>query len=340
MTTNNTDTARAATMAQQLRELDAAADQAHIARKGMNEAAHDIYAFARNNALAIASTLDALVAENARLVARLQEVHDKWLAMQQFEDEEPGMGDPDNWRCWRKELAAKRNQFYDLITNLGTDKTPLAQIVTMGNEPSIAQLAFEAYSAERGNTAYDGSPIPEWDSAKPEIKNAWVTASATAVKAYINERGGKNRIDINTYAAQVRELRRRNDLSQDELAQKAGLSRTYISLIERGQATNITVGALRRIFTALEQELPDQYLETGSSKWEGQCSALREENVKLREALVDMVNQHCTDHTGLMSTGALSANEDAINLLEAMGLIKQVSERPRRYRWVKQEPAS
>jgi transcriptional regulator with XRE-family HTH domain len=41
-------------------------------------------------------------------------------------------------------------------------------------------------------------------------------------------------------------------LSQDELAQKAGLSRTYISLIERGQAKNITLGALRKIYAALQ----------------------------------------------------------------------------------------
>jgi transcriptional regulator with XRE-family HTH domain len=122
----------------------------------------------------------------------------------------------------------------------------------MNNKPSIAQLAFEAYSAERGNTAYDGSPIPEWDNAKPEIRNAWVTASATAVKAYMDECRGRNRIDINTYSAQVRDLRRQNNLSQDELAQKAGLSRTYISLIERGQAKNITVGALRKIYAALQ----------------------------------------------------------------------------------------
>lgn len=138
----------------------------------------------------------------------------------------------------------------------------------MNNKSSIAQLAFEAYSAERGNTAYDGSPIPEWDSAKPEIRNAWVTASATAVKAYMDEHRGNNWIDINTYSAQVRDLRRRNCLSQDELAKKAGLSRTYISLIERGEATNITVGALRQIFTALGQELPMRYPETGSGKWE------------------------------------------------------------------------
>jgi hypothetical protein len=66
----------------------------------------------------------ALIAEVKRLQAENATVRNKWTAMQQFEDEEPGMGDPDNWRCWRKELAAKRNQFYDLITSLDADKTP------------------------------------------------------------------------------------------------------------------------------------------------------------------------------------------------------------------------
>lgn len=59
-------------------------------------------------------------------------------------------------------------------------------------------------------------------------------------------------LDAKGLAAQVRALRRGSNLSQDELATKAGLSRTYISLIERGQAANITTGALRRVYAALE----------------------------------------------------------------------------------------
>lgn len=65
------------------------------------------------------------------------------------------------------------------------------------------------------------------------------------------------------------------------------------------------------------------------------------ENAKLREALCSMVAEHCAwDEGGMMSTGALSANEDAINLLEAMGLVVQMVGHPRRYGWVKLEPTT
>lgn len=48
----------------------------------------------------------------------------------------------------------------------------------------------------------------------------------------------------------IRELRERTGLSQEELAAEAGLHRTYISLVERGQR-NITVDALSQIAEAL-----------------------------------------------------------------------------------------
>lgn len=48
----------------------------------------------------------------------------------------------------------------------------------------------------------------------------------------------------------VRQLRKEIGLSQEELAAEAGLHRTYISLVERGQR-NITVDALSQIAEAL-----------------------------------------------------------------------------------------
>ncbi len=48
----------------------------------------------------------------------------------------------------------------------------------------------------------------------------------------------------------VRQLRKANGLSQEQLAAEAGLHRTYISLVERGQR-NITVDALSQIAEAL-----------------------------------------------------------------------------------------
>lgn len=51
--------------------------------------------------------------------------------------------------------------------------------------------------------------------------------------------------------AVVRQLREATGLSQEELAEQAGLHRTYISLVERGRR-NITVDALSQIAEALD----------------------------------------------------------------------------------------
>lgn len=60
------------------------------------------------------------------------------------------------------------------------------------------------------------------------------------------------RIDLNvTCAHRVRELRERLGLSQDELAHRAGLHRTYIGAIERNER-NITLRTLARLAIALK----------------------------------------------------------------------------------------
>jgi transcriptional regulator with XRE-family HTH domain len=59
------------------------------------------------------------------------------------------------------------------------------------------------------------------------------------------------RTDLNlTCARRVREFRQRLGLSQDELAHKAGLHRTYIGAIERNER-NITLRTLARLAVAL-----------------------------------------------------------------------------------------
>ncbi len=45
---------------------------------------------------------------------------------------------------------------------------------------------------------------------------------------------------MNTFAQQVRDRRRQERLSQEELAHQVGISRNYLSQIERGQATNLS----------------------------------------------------------------------------------------------------
>ncbi len=49
----------------------------------------------------------------------------------------------------------------------------------------------------------------------------------------------------------IRKLREAAEQSQTELAEKAGISRTYLSLIERGEARNISFSILRQLALAL-----------------------------------------------------------------------------------------
>jgi len=56
----------------------------------------------------------------------------------------------------------------------------------------------------------------------------------------------------------IRTLRRINDLSQEQLAEKANMSGKYVGEIERGQA-NITVDILEKISTVLNVEMSDLF---------------------------------------------------------------------------------
>lgn len=50
--------------------------------------------------------------------------------------------------------------------------------------------------------------------------------------------------------------------------------------------------------------------------------AAKAQNIALLEALMDMVHQHCTGLNGFIDDGALSANENAVAILEEAGLVK------------------
>ncbi len=55
-------------------------------------------------------------------------------------------------------------------------------------------------------------------------------------------------------ANQIRDLRTQKNWSQEELAEKSGLHRTYIGSVERGER-NITLRTLQRIADALGCEI-------------------------------------------------------------------------------------
>ena len=58
----------------------------------------------------------------------------------------------------------------------------------------------------------------------------------------------------------VRKLRREQNISQEELAERCGLHRTYISDIELGKR-NVSLENIERIAAAFEQPLSDFFKE-------------------------------------------------------------------------------
>lgn len=60
---------------------------------------------------------------------------------------------------------------------------------------------------------------------------------------------------IKNVALTIRSIRKERDISQEDLAEIAGLDRTYISGVERG-VRNITLESLESIVLALDIDLP------------------------------------------------------------------------------------
>ncbi|MGK7890825.1 MAG: helix-turn-helix domain-containing protein [Leptolyngbyaceae cyanobacterium] len=67
------------------------------------------------------------------------------------------------------------------------------------------------------------------------------------------------------FAQQVRDRRRQEKLSQQALAKQVGISRNYLSEIERGQATNLSWQVRQRLASALGIKLEQEgTLESGA----------------------------------------------------------------------------
>lgn len=56
---------------------------------------------------------------------------------------------------------------------------------------------------------------------------------------------------LSRFGQQVRSLRQIKAISQEELASRAGVHRTYIGMIERGEK-NVTIVTMMKLATALE----------------------------------------------------------------------------------------
>ena len=72
--------------------------------------------------------------------------------------------------------------------------------------------------------------------------------------------GSNSEIKIK-FGNRVRELRKLKNLSQEELAFRADLHRTYIGMIERAEK-NITLLNIEKIANALEVSINDLFNET------------------------------------------------------------------------------
>lgn len=62
------------------------------------------------------------------------------------------------------------------------------------------------------------------------------------------------------FSLNMRKYRIEKDLSQEELAEKAGVHRTYIGSVERGER-NITINVMEKICIALERPIIDFFKE-------------------------------------------------------------------------------
>jgi len=62
------------------------------------------------------------------------------------------------------------------------------------------------------------------------------------------------------FSNNVRKYRIKQNLSQEELAERAGLHRTYIGSVERGER-NITINVMEKICIALELSIIDLFKE-------------------------------------------------------------------------------
>ena len=62
----------------------------------------------------------------------------------------------------------------------------------------------------------------------------------------------------------IKSIRKHKNITQEELADRAGLDRTYISGVERG-VRNITLDSLECIVDALRIKLPEFLTKVGSN---------------------------------------------------------------------------
>src|SRR5437763_16620240 len=82
-------------------------------------------------------------------------------------------------------------------------------------------------------------------------------------KTSVNDRAFMTVTDIkNRFGTAVRSRRKKLGISQEELAGRAGLHRTYVADIERG-ARNLSLANIEKLARALETSIPTLFAEQG-----------------------------------------------------------------------------
>lgn len=67
-------------------------------------------------------------------------------------------------------------------------------------------------------------------------------------------------MDLQKLGTKIKEERKALGLTQEELAQRIGNQKPYVSAIENGKKGNITLEMLAKIAAALGKKLPEEWL--------------------------------------------------------------------------------
>jgi hypothetical protein len=62
--------------------------------------------------------------------------------------------------------------------------------MTMNEDKTLGQIAFEAYNESKGGLTYDGKPIPPWSEVGDAVRLGWnVAAEAVRVEFCLRIKG-------------------------------------------------------------------------------------------------------------------------------------------------------
>ena len=115
---------------------------------------------------------------------------------------------------------------------------------------------FQKVKFNENFTSYTLLPDDNDGDNVDELADAETIAVTVKDEFYVKRPMEKNKNILISFGAKVRKIRKEKELSQEELAHKADLHRTYIGMIERAEK-NITLVNIEKIANALEVKIED-----------------------------------------------------------------------------------